>query len=62
MIKDSNKKTSAELEMMLIDKKEALRKFRFGVSGSKIKNTKEGHNLRKEIAKILTTINSEVLK
>ena len=57
-MKDLIKKTEAELETMLSEKREALRKFRFGVSGSKIKNTKEGHNLRKEIAQILTVINS----
>ncbi len=57
-MKDLIKKTKIELEDTLTEKREALRKFRFGVSGSKIKNTKEGHNLRKEIARILTVISA----
>jgi len=61
-MKDLIKKTKAELETTLSDKRESLRKFRFGISGSKVKNTKEGRNLRKEIAKILTVINSEKTK
>jgi ribosomal protein L29 len=61
-MKDLIKKTKTELETMLSEKRESLRKFRFGVSGSKIKNTKEGHNLRKEIAQILTVVNSGEVK
>ncbi|MGB8815995.1 MAG: 50S ribosomal protein L29 [Minisyncoccia bacterium] len=61
-MKDLIKKTKAELETILYEKRESLRKFRFGVSGSKVKNTKEGFNLRKEIAQILTIINSREIK
>ncbi|OGI88147.1 50S ribosomal protein L29 [Candidatus Nomurabacteria bacterium RIFCSPLOWO2_01_FULL_33_24] len=43
-----------ELEKKLEDKQEKLRQFRFGVSGSKTKNVKEGSLLRKEIAQIMT--------
>ena len=57
-MKNLIKQTKPELEAILSEKRESLRKFRFGVSGSKIKNTKEGRNLRKEIAQILTAINS----
>lgn len=57
-MKDLIKKTKVELENTLTEKREALRKFRFGISGSKIKNTKEGKNLRKEIARILTVISA----
>lgn len=56
-MKELKKKTEKELEKMLNDKREALRVFRFGMSGSKLKNVKEGHNLRVEIARILTTLN-----
>ncbi len=52
-----NNKTKNELEVLLSQKREALRKFRFDMSGSKIKNVKEGNVLRKEIAKIMTEIN-----
>ena len=61
-MKELFKKTKAELETILSEKRESLRKFRFGVSGSKIKNTKEGRNLRKEIAQILTVVNSGEVK
>ena len=46
------KKKEIELKKLLNEKKEALRSFRFGLSGSKVKNIKEGRNLRKDIAKI----------
>ncbi|MFA6273373.1 MAG: 50S ribosomal protein L29 [Candidatus Paceibacterota bacterium] len=49
-------KTVPELENLLTEKREALRKFRFGIAGSKSRNVKEGKNLRKEIAQILTEI------
>ena len=53
-------KTDKELEKMLQEKRKSLRLFRFGISGSKTKNVKEGNNTRKEIARILTEINSRV--
>lgn len=45
-----------ELNQKLNDKKEALRKFRFEMTGGKIKDVKTGKNLRKEIARMLTEI------
>ncbi len=52
-------KTIKELETMVEQKREALRVFRFGAAGSKSKNVKEGANYRKEIARLLTEINSK---
>lgn len=49
-------KTVPELEILLAEKRETLRKFRFGIAGSKNRNVKEGKNLRHEIARILTEI------
>ena len=46
----------AELQKSLVDKREALRAFRFGGAGSRSRNVREGRNLRKEIAKILTEL------
>jgi len=57
-MKEFENKTRKELEKMLKDKREALRAFNFGLSGSKTKNIKEGSLLKKEIARILTFINS----
>lgn len=53
-IKDLRIKTVAELEKMLEERAEALNKFKFGVSGSKIKNVKEGSRIKLETAQILT--------
>lgn len=59
-MKEFENKTKKDLEKMLKDKRESLRTFKFGISGSKIKNVKEGVLLKKEIARILTFINSGV--
>jgi ribosomal protein L29 len=58
-MKELIKKTEKELGQMLIEKREALRVFRFSMSGGKVKNLKEGQNLKKEIAQILTILNSK---
>lgn len=50
-------KSREELERMLRDSREALRVFRFEMSGSKIKNVKAGRRIRTAIAQILTEIN-----
>lgn len=55
-IVDLRKKTGKDLEKLLNDKREALSKFRFGVSGAKVTNVKEGKNTRKEIAQIKTLL------
>lgn len=52
-------KTKDELKTLLATKQEALRKFRFEVAGSKIRNVKEGRNLKKQIAQIFTEINAK---
>ena len=55
---DLKGKTDAALVKALNDKREALRKFRFSISGSKTRDVKEGRNARKEIAQILTELQS----
>jgi ribosomal protein L29 len=52
-------KTDADMKKMLADKREALRVFRFGAAGAKTKNVKEGRAIRKDIARILTAMNSK---
>ena len=49
-------KTENELKQTLKDKREALRTFRFAMAGSKTKNLKEGANLKKDIARIMTVL------
>lgn len=54
---DLTNKKEKELASLLEEKREALRKFRFGISGSKTRNVREGRNIRKEIARVLTEQN-----
>lgn len=55
---DYKKKNKSDLLKTLRSKKEELRNFRFSMWGSKTRNTKEGKNIRKDIARILTELNS----
>ena len=60
MNEHSNKEVS-ELQKLVADKREALRVFRFGGAGSRTRNTREGRNLRKEVAQILTELRKREL-
>ena len=55
------KKTPDTKEILetLNAKREALRVFRFGVAGGKVKNVKEGRTIRRDIARTLTTLNKK---
>jgi|FrelakmetLWP11LW_1041352.scaffolds.fasta_scaffold163191_2 ribosomal protein L29 len=57
-MKELIKKTEKELKQLLTEKKDALRVFNFALSGSKTKNLKEGKNIKKEIAQIMTVLNN----
>lgn len=50
-----------DLKKSVIEKRAALRTFRFGGAGSRTRNVREGRNLRKEIARILTEVRSREL-
>ncbi len=52
-VEELTKKSETELKKLLAEKRESLRDFRFSMQGSKIRNTKQGVQLRKEIARIL---------
>jgi ribosomal protein L29 len=54
--RDLKTKSGAELERLLSEKREALKGFRFNISGSKRKNVKESKNDKKDIARILTIL------
>ncbi|TSC70270.1 MAG: hypothetical protein CEO12_474 [Parcubacteria group bacterium Gr01-1014_46] len=60
--KDIVKKNTKELHTLLGEKKLALRDFRFSVSGSNVRNVKEGKMAKKDIARILTVLNKKVQK
>ena len=49
-------KNEKELKKILAEKREALRDFRFSMKGSRVRNTKEGSKLRKDIARILQVL------
>lgn len=57
-MKEFKGKSKGELQVMLAEKREALRAFRFEVMGGKNKNVKTGRNIRTAIAQILTEVNS----
>lgn len=57
---DILKQNTAELSKLLADKRESLRAWRFGLTGSKVKNMKEGAATKKDIARILTAINHKI--
>ena len=50
-------KTKPDLIKALGEKREALRVLRFGTSGSKTRNVKEGLVLKKDVARIMTELN-----
>lgn len=54
--KDIKGKNDKDLAKLLEEKRTAVREFRFGVHGSRARNTKEGRNDKKTVARILTEI------
>ena len=56
MASDIRKKSDSDLEKELKEKRKSLQQFRFGSSGSKVRNVKEGVSLRRGIARILTEL------
>ena len=49
-------KPKQDLIKTLGEKREDLRKIRFGTSGSKTRNVKETASIRKEVARIMTEL------
>lgn len=47
----------AELEKILADSRERLRQFRFKSGEGKTKNVKEGREIKRGIARVLTELN-----
>ena len=52
--KDFQKKTEADLQKILEEKRAKLRQLRFDLPGGKVKNVREIRSTRKDIARILT--------
>lgn len=56
-MKNIRNKTEKELIKIVKENRDKIKNFRFGIAGSKIRNVKEGKNIKKQIARILTEIN-----
>lgn len=56
--KELTTKSDQELEKALTERRKAFRDFKYGISGSKVRNVKEGRSIRKDIARILTVLNN----
>ena len=54
---DIKDQKTEDLMKEMADKCEALRSFRFGESGSRTRNVREGRNIRRGIARIMTELN-----
>ncbi len=54
--KDITNKSPKELIKLINENREKLQSFRFGNAGSKVKNVKEGKNIRKDIARLMTVL------
>jgi len=52
-----NKKSDIDLRKELTEKRSELQQFRFGMTGSRTRNVKQGRDLKRGIARILTEIN-----
>ncbi|HEY4504059.1 MAG TPA: 50S ribosomal protein L29 [Candidatus Paceibacterota bacterium] len=61
-MKEYKDKTAGDLTKLMAEKREQIRGFRFGSTGSKIKNVKLGRTLRKDIARIMTELSIRVRK
>lgn len=58
MSKDLKTKSDGDLQKTLDEKRKALLDFRFDVSGTGKRNAKDAVNLKKDIARILTELNT----
>lgn len=55
-ISEIKQKPKKELERLLREDQEKLRQLRFDLSAGKVKNVREIRKIKKDIARILTTI------
>lgn len=60
-MKEFANKTEKDLTELLAEKRKALHDFRFGIAGSKVRNVKEGKDLKKEVARILTALKQRTM-
>lgn len=56
------KKNDADIVTFVAEKREELRKLRFGVAGSSMRNSHAVRNIRKDIARALTELQARIAK
>jgi ribosomal protein L29 len=56
-IKEFREKNKEELQKLLTEKEENVRKLRFEIASKQIKNVKDLKNNKKDVSRILTLIN-----
>jgi len=57
--KELKEKSLKELEKILGDYRETLRKLRFDLASGKVKNVRKIREIKKDVARILTVINNK---
>ena len=57
--KELKSKKPGELKKLIEERNAAMREFRFGLSGGKVKDVKSSRNMRKDVARALTIINNQ---
>jgi ribosomal protein L29 len=58
---DLKKYSIEDLHKEIAEKREALRSFRFGSAGSRTRNVREGRNIRKDVARMLTEMKARTI-
>ena len=58
-IKELRLKSKKELQDTLVKLRDKLRELRFNLAGGKVKNIKEVHQTKKDIARILSLLNEK---
>ena len=61
-IKELRLKSKKELQDTLVKLRDKLRELRFNLAGGKVKNIKEVHQTKKDIARILSLLNEQRTK
>ncbi len=61
-IKELRLKSKKELRSTLVKLRDKLRELRFNLAGGKVKNIKEVHQTKKDIARILSLLNEQGTK
>jgi ribosomal protein L29 len=59
-MKDLKEKNVQDIAKLLLEHEESLKNFRFGISGSSVRNVREGRGLRKSIARLKTELSARV--